>query len=261
MRIKLILNIVGEEAIIPINYQYYISSFIYKCINSADNQFSEWLHDKGFTAGNKTFKLFTFSNLYIPEREIKGSFIKIKSKKIELIISMISEKIYDNLIIGMFRNQTFNLNHREINISFPIQSVEMMPEPEFSDTMKFRAITPIVISKKSEYMGKESEIYMNPLEKDYTYYFKKNLEDKYIAYSANSDKQFIEYPIEEIKIARNTKSKLITVCEGRKEETKVKGYLYDFEIKGAPEIIKFAYNAGLGKLSSLGFGCIKPING
>ena len=110
-------------------------------------------------------------------------------------------------------------------------------------------------------MGKESEIYMNPLEKDYTYYLKKNLEDKYIAYSANSDKQFIEYSIEEIKIARNTKSKLITVCEGRKEETKVKGYLYDFEIKGAPEIIKFAYNAGLGKLSSLGFGCIKPING
>lgn len=259
MRIKLILKCSGEDVIIPINYQYYISSFIYRCINSSDNEFSEWLHNSGFTAGGKNFKLFTFSNLYIPQREIHNSELIIKSKKIELLISMMSEKIYDNLIIGMFRNQTLDINHREINASFPIQSVELLPEPEFTDKMKFRTITPVVISKSIEYMGKHSESYMMPTEKDYFYYLKKNIEDKYIAYASNLNTPIVEYPIKDFQVGNSVKSKLITVHEGRREETKVKGYMYDFVLEGAPELMNFAYSVGIGKLSSLGFGCIKPI--
>ncbi|MFW5820877.1 MAG: CRISPR-associated endoribonuclease Cas6, partial [Bacteroidota bacterium] len=55
------------EVILPINYQYELSSFIYHTIHAGNHEFGNWLHKEGFITENKNFKLFTFSRFQIPK--------------------------------------------------------------------------------------------------------------------------------------------------------------------------------------------------
>ncbi len=47
---------------LPIHYNHILQGFIYK--NIFDDNFREFLHEKGFETDGKKFKLFTFSQLY-----------------------------------------------------------------------------------------------------------------------------------------------------------------------------------------------------
>lgn len=49
--------------LLPVNYQYPLSSWIYKVIGTADLNYSTFLHEKGFAFDNRRFKMFTFSQL------------------------------------------------------------------------------------------------------------------------------------------------------------------------------------------------------
>ncbi len=62
---------------LPLNYQYPLSAWIYKVLARGDRGFAEFLHEQGYKMENqKTFKLFTFSNLRFPAntyRIIRGT--------------------------------------------------------------------------------------------------------------------------------------------------------------------------------------------
>ncbi len=55
-----------RSSLIPFNYQYPLSSAIYKIIQRADAGFAAFLHDTGYGEGYKSFKLFTFSDVRTP---------------------------------------------------------------------------------------------------------------------------------------------------------------------------------------------------
>ena len=76
MRFKITLTpdyiLFGNE--IPMNYQYELSSFIYRTLARSDSGYSAWLHENGFITGTKRFKLFSFSNLLIPAYAIHAKW-------------------------------------------------------------------------------------------------------------------------------------------------------------------------------------------
>ncbi len=59
MRLKLTLSC-KKGAALALNNRYELSAILYKIIEKADNEFADWLHNKGYTADGRTFKLFTF---------------------------------------------------------------------------------------------------------------------------------------------------------------------------------------------------------
>src|SRR5690554_6855265 len=63
MRFKIRLTRTSQGKYLPINYQYELSSAIYKVINRADSAFSNFLHSQGYLAFGNQFRLFTFSRL------------------------------------------------------------------------------------------------------------------------------------------------------------------------------------------------------
>jgi len=65
MRIKLTLFPIGQKTVLPINYNYFLTSLIYKFIKNSSQDYSSFLHGKGYKLGEskKGFKLFTFSML------------------------------------------------------------------------------------------------------------------------------------------------------------------------------------------------------
>ena len=77
MRFKLNFNLIGsdDKPLIPINYQYMLSAWIYKVLNTGNPEIASWLHQQGFKADNKHFRLFTFSKLNIPAcKRVKTHF-------------------------------------------------------------------------------------------------------------------------------------------------------------------------------------------
>jgi CRISPR-associated endoribonuclease Cas6 len=67
MRFKLHMQLAGNRQILPLNYQYPISAWIYRVMANADNEFTRALHESGYKIENgKSFKLFTFSKLSFP---------------------------------------------------------------------------------------------------------------------------------------------------------------------------------------------------
>jgi CRISPR-associated endoribonuclease Cas6 len=62
MRLQLTLQHPPNQ-VLPVNYQYLISSWIYRTLGNADAAFAQQLHEQGYDFGGKKYKLFTFSNL------------------------------------------------------------------------------------------------------------------------------------------------------------------------------------------------------
>lgn len=252
MRVKLTLCSPKKGQLIPINYQYALSSFIYRTIERSDNEYSRWLHEKGFASGNKKFKFFTFSMLNIPQREISGSSIKVLSDEMSLTVSMLSEKSIEHFIIGMFENQEAKL----YDSSFKVKFIEQIPEPKYNERMCFKTLSPVILSRKNG-LGEE---YLSPDDPEYFTYLKRNLEEKYIARCLEAGEAVKELSINDFKVSDRKRSKLITIKEGRPDQTRVRGFDFSFELQADPEFMRLGYECGFGKLNSLGFGCVTTLS-
>jgi len=252
MRLKIILEQSKPEQLIPINYQYYLSSFIYSTLESADSEYSLWLHDNGYKSGNKAFKFFTFSLLNLRDWELQGTSIKIKSPRIEFTISLYTQKMAEKFVAGMFKDKTMNIFDRNTRANFKIKTIEAVPEIEFNEQMFFRAKSPIAIKQNRE--SANEDIYIGPDHPKFTELLKKNLEEKYVTKCIMDNMAVSTEGIEEINIIGDYKGKLIKIREGDYSETCVKGYFCTFEIVGNSEMIKLGYETGFGINNSLGFG-------
>jgi len=69
MELKITLTLV-KGPYLPINYQYELSSWIYKVIERADSEYSNFLHNEGFQSDGKQFRMFTFSQVDFRPYEI-----------------------------------------------------------------------------------------------------------------------------------------------------------------------------------------------
>lgn len=48
MRIKITFKLCGKKQVLPFNYQYPVSAWIYKVLGRADKEFTRMLHDLGY---------------------------------------------------------------------------------------------------------------------------------------------------------------------------------------------------------------------
>lgn len=119
MRLLLTLNS-EKKQIIPINYQYPLSSAIYKILQNADAEYSAFLHEKGYGKG---FKLFTFSDIKCPF-QINGDRLILLSNKIELIVCFHLPKAAETFIKGLFMSQQIDIADKKSKASFTIAQVE-----------------------------------------------------------------------------------------------------------------------------------------
>ncbi len=148
MKFRLSLEIIGQNSVLPINYSYEISSWIYKTIHSGNAGFAEWLHSHGYTDGNKQFRLFTFSRLYPDKYKVQGDRLELQGNKSIILISFYAEEAVEPFIIGLFRNQKFTIGDKVSKVQFHVTTIEKLPEPLWLAVMTFNTDTPLVISIK-----------------------------------------------------------------------------------------------------------------
>lgn len=266
MRFKIDLSVNGQRGRrLPLSYQYELSAAIYRILASGNEKYAEWLHDNGFQLENgKTFKLFTFSRLKTPKNGFtiikQSNQLELLSNNVEWQISFLPEKSTQKFIEGIFQKRVFELGNRQSVVQFQVENIEMMSPPDYSDTMTFEALSPISVSRQLEdgrdYYPKNGD------EFDTAGWVRErllqNLLDKYEAIEGkpfNGKRYFNLITLLESK----TKSSLVTIKAGTPQETKVRGFMCTFVLHCPVELMRIAYESGLGEGNSQGFGCLGRI--
>jgi CRISPR-associated endoribonuclease Cas6 len=272
MRIEIKFELKNHNQFLPFNYQYPVSAWIYKVLAQGNEEFTTLLHNEGYQLNNgKTFKLFTFSNLRFPKgswsvadakqvnilRKEKGfeeisnsDRMKIWSRNAWLTVSFHLPQQSENFIMGLFKNQKAFIGDKISGINLEVESIEALKPPTTKNgSVKIKSSTPILMGLNEE--GFKHERYINPTHPAFKTLFINNLLNKYHT-SGKTDIKLEDIDFEVIKLYPKPSKQ--TIKAFTKEQTEVKAFKFDFELKAPNEIIEIGLNAGFGSMNSLGFG-------
>jgi len=260
MRFKITLHQQGKAQIIPINYQYELSSWIYRVIETADSEFSHFLHSQGYQKGSKQFKLFTFSRFYHFKFKRIQDRLKLLSDSLSFDIAFHIDKAAEKFVMGLFQEQQLTLGDQITQAHLAVEQVSVIPVTVSTTTITLQAHSPIVIAQpRLDPDGKLRKDYIPPTHPDYEGLFLRNLQEKYISYLLEKNEGTIELssevPLQFKLLSEQPKSVLVKIKANTAKENKVKGYFYHFELTAPIPLIELGLNAGFGVQNSLGFGC------
>lgn len=242
MRLKILLKSKKNKLKIPFNYNHILSAIIYNKI--ADLDFANKLHS------SRSYKYFTFSQIHIHNfKIIKDGFLS-QNGMIDFLISSSDDYLIKSLVEGFLDDLTVNF----IGEDLFVQKVELLPVPDFSDKINVKTLSPIIVRTKKEIDGNLKVWDLAPGDQFFRN-LEKNLINKYLKYN---DLDGTDKKIKIYSEMRNVKSKRISIEKGDKK-TFHRAYMMDLILEGDKELLKFAYDAGLGEKSGLGFGMIKII--
>lgn len=260
MRFNITLRVNGNAfgRRLPLNYQYELSSAVYRILASKNEEFATWLHENGFkTETGKTFKLFTFSRLFPEKFRLlpQSNQMELLSDIVKWQIGFLPEKSTQQFIEGLFQNWVFEVGNKQTTVQFEMAGVELLSPIAPSETMTFDALSPISVSQKDEL--KRDCYPKNANEFKTASWIRErllqNLLDKYEAFHKHpfeSDSFF------DFKALTEPKSALVTIKAGTPQETKVRGFMCKLTLHCPKELMQIAYECGLGEGNSQGFGCL-----
>jgi len=262
MRLKIQFETKGKRQILPMNYQYPVSAWVYKVLAKADKEFTAMLHNEGYVLENgKTFKLFTFSKLSFPKHTWKhipkSDRMEVWARKAWLTVSFQLPEQIEKFVMGLFKEQEVFIGDKISGIQMQVVNIENLGQntafgqktQDENITIKFKTLSPIVIGQDEE--GKDYEQYINPMAPGYKSIFTKNLIDKYKAAGGEDvDTNNINFEVTKLY----TKTELQTIKAFTPAETKIRAYHYEFALTAPQKVIEVGYNSGFGSMNSVGFG-------
>jgi len=257
MRFNIVFNRTGKQRMLPMDYQYYLGAWIYKVIGKADREFASFLHSRGYTDGNKQFKFFNYSPLDFgrPRLWKEKALFEIGADTVHLQVSFYLPDAAERFIAGLFNRQQVYVGDQFNGIDLVVTQIERLPEPAIQPTLFYRAKSPVVISTLLE--GEPYARYLSPIDPGYALLLKNNLVQKWKtvpgATPLPGDFDF------NWELSNEPKSKLVTVKPYTPQQSKVRGYLYDFVLSAPEEIHRLVLWTGVGEKNSTGFGWVEVI--
>jgi CRISPR-associated endoribonuclease Cas6 len=246
---------------LPISYNEYLTAIIYGLLGKSDPEYATFLHDEGYKVGDtaKRIKPFTYSQLMTPshcrriDRETRR--IVFSPGPIAWQISSPLGDFIRNVAGGMLAEGAINLGPNSLSI----ESINVMPCPEFTETMRFTCLTPIVAAKPRPKSEGGGSAYLRPAAspEEFSEVIRGNLLSKYAAvYQQELQDTRFAMSFDENYLARDKdRGCKLTQFKG----TDILGALAPFTATGNPELIRLGYEAGLGTQTGLGHGMVAMI--
>lgn len=255
MRLRLQFH-VDEGRYLSFNYPYYLAAWLYKQIAFADAPLAEFLHREGYKARRKNFKLHTFSSLQIPFTVEQG-LMRLQSRQAILYLNFYLDAVAARFVQGLFMHRKCTLGDRQHRICMTVQEVEVLPPIELQSTVRLRTLSPVMIGRKN---SRGYDDYLSPEDPDYADLLLNNLLEKYESGGQPLNPTWQQYPFEFTLLRYHKKPyRLITLKEGTREASKLRGYLFDFALTAPPELIEVGLLAGFGRENAMGFGFVEVI--
>ena len=115
MRFKIVLLVRSEiyGNVLPVSYQFELSSCIYRKITENKTRYNDWLRKNGFEQDrNLRHKLFSLSNFYIPKIKVEEDRLFVLARKVQLWISFLPERETKEFVTELFRDQYLLIGDR-----------------------------------------------------------------------------------------------------------------------------------------------------
>ncbi|MCU0340152.1 MAG: CRISPR-associated endoribonuclease Cas6 [Spirosomaceae bacterium] len=256
MKLQLTLRRTGPANLLPLNYQYPLSAWIYRTLEQADAQYSDFLHNRGYTTQRKSFKLFTFSGLEVADFQVRGDRMEVRSHTITLRVHFYLDQPAQTFVMGLFQARECRLWDQHSEARFVVAQVEALPSPPLAGTVHLHTLSPLVVARRNP---RGHDDYLPPDDPDFAPLLRQNLLDKYEATGQLLRPEWANERLEVQPLPKPVpKSRLVTIKAGQPEETRIRGYLFDLVLTAPEPLLELAVLAGLGRYNAEGFGCCEP---
>lgn len=261
MQFKITLhNTQSLSAVIPINYQYPLSSAIYKIISRGDETYASFLHEQGYGKG---FKLFTFSQINCPFNIIDDR-LHLQHDELSFVVSFHLPQTMENFIKGLFQSEQIDIADKYSKAHFSVKSVETLPNQlqKYADNevvdVRFHLLSPVVAGVQNE---RGMYDFLSPDDPRFAESLIYNWRSKISTCCDETDAESALLLMEILPVKYAFKSRLITIKANTPEETKIRGWI-NFELKVTAEkrFVELLMNAGAGLYNAMGCGCITVEN-
>lgn len=254
MQFKLILYTNEVNPCIPVNYQYPLSSVIYKIISKGNLEYAKFLHESGYGKG---FKLFSFSQIDVPFR-ISGDRLYLKSNELSFSVSFHIPQALDNFVKGLFLSERIEIADKYSRACFSVKSIESLPNrlSRYRDNeiinVTLHSQSLVVASLHNERGYHE---FLSPDDPRFTESLVYNWRSKIVTCYDEVVAQSAILLMEVIPAKLPFKSRLITIKTNTPHETKIKGWLnFDLKVTAEKRFVELLTNVGVGLYNSQGGG-------
>ncbi len=227
-----------EPLALPINYNHILQSIIYRAL-SAMPDYSEFLHECGYTSGGRQYRMFQFSQLtgdyYIDQGQHKivfRSYVHLEIRSPEpLLIRLLTMNLQRHGV--MFGTVIC----RDVHLELYDYTVE-------ENSLNIRMKSPVTVYSTDP--GSGYVTYYKPDEDIFYQKINDNFLRKYQAYYGLSPYAGIEMkPLQD-----NLPKKMVTKYQG----SYITAWYGTYRLTGERKYLDFLYQTGLGSKNSQGFG-------
>jgi CRISPR-associated endoribonuclease Cas6 len=256
MKFSIKLTPATAENIIPINYQYPLSSALYRIIAKGDAKYAEFLHGTGYGKG---FKFFTFSQINCPFK-IEGDRMRLLGNEVSFEVAFHLPLAMESFIKGLFKSEEVTIADKKSKASFAVKSVESLPNAlqDYSEreivNVQLKLGSPIVAGLQNE---KGNYDFLSPNDPRFTESLVYNWRSKITTCFDEATATQALLLINVLPMKQPFKSRLITIKADTPAETKIRGWTnFELEVTGERRFVELLMNCGVGIYNSMGFGCL-----
>lgn len=220
------------------DYQYRLASVIYRKLGDKSPELAEREH---YRRGSK---MYTFSGLIDTQSELKNDGISFQkgyfvltSPDIDLILNS-AESFLDE--------PEFEIIGDKNTGKFKVEKVEIVKPPNIGSRCTFRTISPVYVKTIRGTENSRREVDLFPTEPKFYERLHLNLVKKFELFY---DRKPVDY-FDTLGI-KNLKPKRVKVGNNYRRCS-----LFTIILEGSPELLNFAYDAGIGEKGAMGFGCL-----
>ncbi|MCD6575438.1 CRISPR-associated endoribonuclease Cas6 [Candidatus Aerophobetes bacterium] len=248
MRLTITLQSSGPASLVKLSlhYNYALQSFIYHHIST---HLANFIHNKGYRYEGRVFRLFTFSRMVGKYWIEKKDQTIVFSSPFKFQISSPVEEFIQEFAETLARVPDVSIENRSLLVS----SIEVHFSPFITSPVFVRMLSPVTCySTLLTADGKKKTYYFSPFEEEFSRLIRENIFKKYVSFYQRKPASS-EFSILPAKVDKRSE-KIIKYTPHRASYTIVKGWMGVYKLEGNPELIRLAYDAGLGAKNSQGFG-------
>lgn len=221
------------------DYQYGLASMLYVRLATANITLANEIHS------HQGFKFYTFSNLVLEDRIRAKDGLNFTTA--HFFLSSPDPEFIRSFAEGLLLEPEFFLG-KERKADFVVERVEVLPQRRFTDSCTFRTLSPVYVKTMRKRDGKLVVADLYPSEPKFYENLHSNLSGRYAEFHGHG----IEKEHFEVLDVTDVKPRRISVGNSFRRCS-----LMTLSLEANPELLEFAYDAGLGEKNAMGFGCVE----
>lgn len=255
MRFKVILDVNHgvSGSTLPISYQLELSAAVNRLLTTNYLGYNNWLRLNSIDPELPLrMKVYSLSNLYIPNIVVTGNRLTIRAKKVQFWISFLPEEGTEDYVRESLMSQVFSIGDKVSRVQFMVSDVQSVsPVSEFSNSMDYISMSPVTVMA----FDADNRIeYLSPDDQDFLPFLVDGALERYELYYGKPYEEEFTPKVEYLDMPRR---KMISINAMTPKQYRVVCYMLRFRLTLPPELQKFVYTAGLGDKINYGFGYIE----